>query len=69
MEVDNIKENIIKLLGRHADGLPISDIAKNLELHRHTASRYVFALQESGYIECHESGRSKICTLKRGGKR
>ncbi|MBU5537420.1 MAG: helix-turn-helix domain-containing protein [Candidatus Aenigmarchaeota archaeon] len=71
MEGNNIKENIIKLLSKHPNGLAILEIAKSLNLHRHTASRYVFALQEAGYIQCQEVGRAKICLLKekRGLKR
>ena len=68
MEGNNLKESIIRLLSKHPSGLAILDIAKNLDLHRHTASRYVFALQEAGYIECHEVGRAKFCMLKRGKK-
>ncbi len=63
MEVNNVKESIIRLLSRHPNGLTILDIAKNLDLHRHTASRYVFALQEGGHVECQESGRAKVCFL------
>jgi len=65
MEGNNVKESIIRLLTRHQNGLAILDIAKNLNLHRHTASRYVFALQEAGHIECHEVGRSKLCFLSK----
>lgn len=69
MEGNNVKESIIRLLSKHPDGLPIFDIAKNLDLHRHTASRYAFALQEAGHIECHEVGRAKFCSLKRGARK
>ncbi|MBI2542785.1 MAG: helix-turn-helix domain-containing protein [Candidatus Aenigmarchaeota archaeon] len=69
MEGNNLKESLVRLLSKHPNGLTILDIAKNLDLHRHTASRYVFALQEAGYIECHEAGRAKMCVLKRGLKK
>jgi DNA-binding IclR family transcriptional regulator len=66
MEGNLVKESIIRALSRNNGGMTISDIASELKLHRHTASRYILVLQETGQIECLEDGRAKKCVLRRG---
>jgi len=60
------KKDVINLLSEYPNGMTIQEIAKYLGASRFTVSRYVFAMQEAGYIECHEIGRAKMCFLKRG---
>lgn len=66
MEGNLVKESIIRVLNKNNGGMTISEIANELKLHRHTASRYVLVLQETGQIDCFEDGRAKKCMLKRG---
>ncbi len=63
---NNLKEEILRLLTKSQSGMSILSISDTLRTSRYTVSRYVFAMQEAGYIECHEVGRAKICFLKRG---
>ena len=62
--LDRLEDEIIRLLTKHSDGLKVSDIAKELNTHRHTVSKYIFAMTTSGIIDQREVGRAKLCFLK-----
>lgn len=67
MITNDVREDIIKILSKHPDGLTIQQIAETLKAHRHTISKYVFALNMAGIIDFREIGRAKLCFLS--GKR
>ncbi|MEM5773313.1 MAG: helix-turn-helix domain-containing protein [Candidatus Aenigmatarchaeota archaeon] len=62
-KVKDVKKCIIEALSKNPEGLTIEQISNHCGLHRHTVSKYVFALKESGIIRQEEFGRSKICIL------
>jgi len=63
---EDIKEEIVKILSKHPEGMEITEISKTLRIHRHTISKYIFALSMVGILEQREVGRAKVCFLKKG---
>lgn len=62
-KVKDLKKCIIEALSKNSEGLTIEEIAEYCGVHRHTVSKYIFALKESGMVRQEEFGRSKICFL------
>ncbi len=58
------KEWIIHLLEAHPEGLTVLDIAKELGIHRHTASKHVERLAAYGVVYQRKVGPAKLCYLK-----
>ena len=64
-DIESIKEKIIKILRDHPEGLTIVDIAKNLGMHRLTATKYIYSLVGAGIIYQRIIGPAKLCYLKK----
>jgi len=63
--VMSVEEKIVELLSMHPEGLTIARISKELNIHRNTASKYVFALVRSGILEQRRVGVASLCYLKK----
>lgn len=68
-DVEAARERIIELLQNHPQGLTILSISKHIGTSRQTASRYVLALVSEGVIEIRKVGPSKLCYLRKQGKK
>lgn len=64
-ENNTIKEEIIKVLNKHPEGLTFSGIARKLNVHRHTLTKYIFELKGSGIIFVRNLGTLKLCYIKK----
>jgi DNA-binding IclR family transcriptional regulator len=60
-----LEEKIIETVKRHPEGLTINQISKELNIHRNTTSKYVFALVRSGILEQRRVGVASLCYLKK----
>jgi DNA-binding transcriptional ArsR family regulator len=47
---EEVRKKIIDLLKDHPEGLSINDISKKVDVHRHTASKYIFYLEGAGEV-------------------
>jgi len=70
---NNFKKRIVEALRQNPDGLTIVDIAKLLDMHRHTSAKYVDELMKEDTIIQRKVGPAKLCYLddtvrKRGEK-
>jgi DNA-binding IclR family transcriptional regulator len=61
----NLEKKIIETVKRYPEGLTIARISKELNIHRNTASKYVFALVKSGILEQRRVGVASLCYLKK----
>jgi len=68
-EEGNIKENIINILKEHPEGLSIIDISKYMGISRQTVSKYILGLIAERIIKIHKIGPTKLCYLKKQGKK
>jgi DNA-binding Lrp family transcriptional regulator len=59
----NIEERIVEILKKNPEGLTIVDIAKKLNMHRHTTSKYVYGLARAGVIRQRKIGVASLCYL------
>lgn len=55
---------IIDILRKHPEGLSITDIAKLLQVHRHTITKYIYQLMGAGVIYQRKVGPTKLCYLR-----
>jgi len=69
MNPEQIKKSIVDTLNKHSEGLTILDISKQIGVHRHTGTKYVYELIGAGLILIREIGRAKVCYLKEGRKK
>ena len=60
----NVKEDILKILKKHPEGLSIVEIEKILGVSKHTTTRYIYQLFGEGLIHQREVGTAKLCYLK-----
>ena len=59
--IENEAEKRIEaLVSKHPEGLTIADISSKLDLHRHTVSKYVYALVRSSQIDQRKIGKSSL---------
>lgn len=42
---EKIRSDILKLLDKHPEGLPIQEISSKLKIHRHTVAKYISYLE------------------------
>ena len=56
-----LKNQILKYLKKHPEGTMILDLADSLEVHRHTARKYVYILREEGNVNVRKVGVAKLC--------
>jgi predicted ArsR family transcriptional regulator len=59
---DILKNRILDLL-KNSDGLTITDIAKELNIHQITASKYMAVLEAEKKIKCRSIGMAKVCKI------
>ncbi|MEM5778123.1 MAG: HTH domain-containing protein [Candidatus Aenigmatarchaeota archaeon] len=62
---NRIKEKIIKLLLNHPEGLTFTQIAKNLDIHRHTVTKYIYELKGENIVFIRDLRTLKLCYLKK----
>jgi len=62
--MNKIEEKILKYLRKHPEGTMILDLAKELNVHRHTATKYVYRLEGAQKIEIRKIGIAKLCYAK-----
>ena len=61
---DKIKEDIIKTLKEHPEGLTAVDISKILCLHRHTVTKYILVLEAIEIVCRRKVGSATLHYLK-----
>ncbi len=61
----SVKDKIIDLLMEYPEGLTTVDIAKALNVHRHTVTRYVYELVGAGIISQRKIGPAKLNYVKK----
>ena len=59
------KEDIEKVLSKHAEGLSISEISKIIGAHRHTITKYIHELIGAGVIYQRDLGIVKLHYLSK----
>ena len=64
MPRENAKEEIIKVLREHPEGLMLTEIAEITGMNRFTVTKYVHELIGGGSIFQKEAAAAKICYLK-----
>ncbi|MFH8109718.1 MAG: NosD domain-containing protein, partial [Candidatus Aenigmatarchaeota archaeon] len=64
----SVEERIVDILSKHPEGLTITNISKELNIHRNTTSKYIFALAKAGIIEQRRIGKVALCSLKKQKK-
>ncbi|MCK4428869.1 MAG: HTH domain-containing protein [Candidatus Aenigmarchaeota archaeon] len=60
MEIEN---NILGILKKDREGLTISNMANQLNVHRHTLTKYIYRLEGEEKIKIREVGKAKLCYL------
>ena len=63
MEYDEALSRIIVLLEKHPEGLTITQIAAELDVHRNSISKYADVLVASGRIDARQVGPAKLYTI------
>ncbi len=58
-----ITARIKEVLGKHPEGLSITDLVRSVDINRNTAGRYLESLLHSGQVEMRRFGMSKMYTL------
>jgi DNA-binding CsgD family transcriptional regulator len=61
----SVEDQILDLLKRHPEGLTSIDISRQLGIHRHTATKYVYMLLGAGKIFQRTVGVARICYLSK----
>jgi DNA-binding IclR family transcriptional regulator len=62
---NDIEEKILKLLSQHPEGITINDISRFLNIHRNTASKYVYGLLKSDNLERRQIGMAYLYYIKK----
>jgi len=62
---NDIEEKILKLLSQHPEGITINDISRVLNIHRNTASKYVYGLLKSDNLERRQIGMAYLYYIKK----
>jgi len=62
---NTIKEEIIKVLDKHPEGLTFSGIARILNVHRHTLTKYIYEMKGAGVVFVRDLGTLKLCYLRK----
>ncbi|MEM5879200.1 MAG: helix-turn-helix domain-containing protein [Candidatus Aenigmatarchaeota archaeon] len=59
------KEAIRKLLGKHPEGLLITEIARATKMNRLTVAKYIHELIGEGRVVQRKLGKARLCLLVR----
>ena len=59
------KRRILELLKHHPEGLTIQEISDSLNMHRQTATKYLYELKGSGHIWARPVGKAVLHYLKK----
>lgn len=57
---EKIKVEILELLKKNPEGLTIANLSEKLEVHRQTATKYVFELKGAGKIRIRAVGSATL---------
>ena len=60
-----IESKIIKFLSKHPRGATIAEIARGIDAHRNTVSKYIFGMTGQGVIAQRQIGAAQMCYLKK----
>ena len=66
---EGIKQWILQTLEKHKEGLTISDLARLLDTHRQTVTKYVLVLEALGRIHRRRIGAVTLHYLKKDWER
>jgi len=62
---NNFRERILEVLSKHPEGLTLTQIAKELGVHRHTITKYVYQLEGAHVVVMRDLKTLKLCYLKK----
>ena len=62
---NNIKEKLLNVLSDHPEGLTFTQIARELGMHRHTITKYIYELKGEGIVFVRDLKTLKLCYLKK----
>lgn len=65
----NAKEEIIKTLRNHPEGLMLTEIAGIIGMNRFTVTKYVHELMGNGLVFQKEAAAARMCYLKENFKK
>ena len=57
---EGIKAEMLRLLAEHPEWLTIQDIARHLDMHRQTATKYLYELVGAGLIKRRQVGPATL---------
>jgi len=60
-----IKEEIIKILFKHPEGLTFTQIARDVGIHRNTITKYIYELKGEDKISIRDLKTLKLCYIKK----
>jgi len=60
-----IEKEILKILEKHPEGVTIVDIARELNVHRNTVSKYIYGLVRADVVTQRRIGVASLCFLKK----
>ncbi len=61
-----LKSGILTLLKKHPEGLSIQEVSSKLNIHRHTATRYISYLEGAGEIVVRKVGATNLIYTRKG---
>jgi len=65
MPDSDMERKIIKFLQKHKHGATIAEIARGINAHRNTVSKYIFGMARQGIIAQRQIGAAQMCYLKK----
>ncbi|MDI6826525.1 MAG: helix-turn-helix domain-containing protein [Candidatus Aenigmarchaeota archaeon] len=63
-EKNRVREEIIKILGNHPEGLTVQFLSDRIGVSRHTIIKYIFELKGSGIVYRRRVGSATLHYLK-----
>jgi DNA-binding IclR family transcriptional regulator len=60
---EEIERRIVEVLGKHPEGLTITQLAEELGINRIKASKFVYGLRKAGILRQRPVGRAILCYL------
>lgn len=65
----DIETKILEVLKLKKEGVTILELAKDLGVHRHTLTKYIYKLEGEGRIKVRKVGVAKLCYLNDSGRK